>query len=47
MAYRLEEDGGRTYLCEEHIPCGEDESTAAPQLRLAQPPNAKAERDLK
>lgn len=43
MAYRLEGDGSRAYLCEDHIPCAEDEHTAAPKLRLEQPPNAKAE----
>jgi hypothetical protein len=44
IAYRLEDDGGRVYLCEDHIPCGENENIAAPKLRLVQPPNTKAER---
>ncbi len=45
MAYRLEDDGGRVYLCEDHIPGGENENAAAPELRLVQPGNAKSERN--
>lgn len=43
MAYRLEDDGGRVYLCEDHVPCGDTENIAAPKLRLVQPPNTKEE----
>jgi hypothetical protein len=45
MAYRLEDDGGRVYLCEDHVPCGEEEKASTPGLRLVRPPNVKAERD--
>jgi len=40
MAYRLGEDGGRTYLCEDHIPCEENENPSRPELALTQPPKA-------
>ena len=42
MAYRLEDDGGRVYLCEDHIPGGENENASTPGLRLVPPPNSKA-----
>ena len=34
MAYRLEGDGSKLYLCPDHIPGGEEELTRRPKLRL-------------
>jgi len=34
MAYRLEGDGSRLYLCVDHIPGGEEELHRRPKLRL-------------
>jgi len=39
MAYRLEEDGSRIYLCVDHIPG--DEQQKRPKLRLVVPPKAE------
>jgi hypothetical protein len=47
MAYRLGEDGSRTYLCEDHVPCGENETQnrSPPELRMMQPPTIKDDRN--
>ena len=37
MAYRLEDDGSRIYLCVDHLPSEEKEAVAKPKLRLVQP----------
>jgi hypothetical protein len=42
MAYHLEGDGSRIYLCEDHVPCGDEEHTSRPELRLV-PPSAKTQ----
>ena len=44
MAYRLEGDGSRVYLCENHIPGAEDPETPRPELRVAPLSQAKMER---
>jgi hypothetical protein len=36
MAYRLEGDGSKSPLCEDHIP-GAEEEIRKPELRLVQP----------
>jgi len=40
MAYRLEGDGSRIYLCEDHVP-GEEVIRKRPQLRLVVPARPK------
>jgi hypothetical protein len=45
MAYRLEEDGSRIYLCVDHVPGEEDKRPSKPYLRLVHPPNTKSHRD--
>jgi len=40
MAYRLEGDGSRIYLCEDHVPGGEV-TKGRPQLRLVVPARPK------
>jgi hypothetical protein len=42
MAYRLEEDGSRIYLCVDHVPGGEVISKR-PQLRLVVPARPKSD----
>jgi hypothetical protein len=37
MAYRLEEDGSRVYLCEDHILSEEREDMPAARLQLVRP----------
>jgi hypothetical protein len=41
MAYRLEEDGSRIYLCVDHVP-GDEVVGKRPQLRLVVPPKAES-----
>lgn len=43
VAYRLEGDGSRLYLCVNHIPGGEEELTRRPKLRLVPLTQPKAE----
>ena len=44
MAYRLEADGSRIYLCENHVPFEEKkEDRAIPKLRLVYPPQPKTD----
>jgi hypothetical protein len=43
MAYRLEADGSRIYLCENHVPFEEKEDTVIPKLRLVQPPRPETD----